>query len=98
MVTKNIQEVSGYFFFSIGIIYFLLALFVYNKVYLPKSYILFNIIDIPFAFVSLLYVSTSICLYLDKSIYKNYKILIFITACLLLGIIIYINIVLPDII
>lgn len=63
---KNLQTVSGVFFFCLGAIYFLLALVTYNQQFLPTSQILFNILDLPFALVALLYGGSSLWTALDE--------------------------------
>ena len=96
---KNLQEVAGYFFFSIGSIYFLLALFVYYQMYYPHSQIIFNVLDIPFAFVALLYGASSLSVSLEENDIhsKGAEIGIFLVAFLAFVAVLGVNILFRDI-
>jgi hypothetical protein len=97
---KNLQEVAGYYFFGLGITYFLLALFVYNKLYLPQSEVVFNVLEIPFTFVALLYGASSLCLSLEENdLYSSTAAtLVFSLAGVVLVGVISLNLFFPDVI
>lgn len=66
-LSKHIQGISGFFFFFLGGLYFCLALILNNGYSSPYLLVLFNILDVPFAIVSLLYAGSS----LKVSFYEN---------------------------
>lgn len=57
---KNLQSISGIFFFALGAVYFCLAFFLQMDWVSPNFYVAFNILDVPFAFVALIYAATTI--------------------------------------
>ncbi len=97
---KNLQTVSGYFFFGIGSAYFLLALFAYNKMFFPQSQILFNVFDLPFAFVALLYGGSSLWITLDESKIKSSfpKFILLFWGVVIFAAIVVVNFMFPDVI
>ena len=96
---KNLQEVAGYYFFSLGTSYFLIALFVYNKYALPHSQILFNVLDIPFAFIAISYGATSLIVSLEEHNIQSKIAVIAISASafMLFCAVIAVNILFPDV-
>lgn len=57
---KNLQFISGIFFFALGAVYFCIALLLQMDWVSSSFYVAFNILDVPFAFVALLYAGTTI--------------------------------------
>ncbi len=69
--TKNLNEVSFYFFFLIGLVHILSGLLLTNNYYIKTSWILNRSLDIPFLIVGLIYIYSNIKLYLINN--KSYS-------------------------
>jgi hypothetical protein len=72
--TKNLNEVSFYFFFLIGLIHILSGLLLTNNYFVKTSWIINRSLDIPFLIASLIYIYSNIKLHTlqNKSYSKQF--------------------------
>jgi hypothetical protein len=95
---KNLHDVSAIYFFLFAFIYVTLALFLRNGYYTGFSVEIMKLIDIPFAFISLLYGGTSLTLQLenDEETLSPWVIVIFAICLLLFGGVVFVNFAFPS--
>lgn len=93
MFLKNLQTVSGFFFFLLGSAYFCLALLLQNGYENPYFYVAFNTMDMPFAFVALLYAVSSMKMsFIEHDMESGFwNVFIILFAFALFSVVIYIN-------
>jgi hypothetical protein len=83
---KNLQEVSFYLFFTLGITHILSGLLLANQFYITSSWLVNRLLDIPFLITTLCYIYASLKLHLLKEkIYSHTTDLIFATVFFIIG-------------
>lgn len=95
-VLRTLRQVSLFFFFIIGVSHLLSGLFVSNNILLPASNIINRILDIPFALIGTIFGLSQAKISSDSKGLKLYYGLMVIISLLVLGLLLYINLLLPD--
>lgn len=98
---KNLHEVSAFYFFLLAFAYVLLALAYRNDMAADVSMMLMRILDMPFAFVALLYGGTTLYLQMQPGEGEQEEtspwIMVIFAACLLLfGLVVFVNFAFPS--
>ena len=98
---KNLPSVSSFYFFVFAFTYVVMVLALRNGFLADFFLAIMRILDIPFAFVSLLYAGTTLVLQInvgkDEEKALSPWVLVILTACLLLfGIVVFINFAFPS--
>lgn len=97
--TKNIHDVSANFFFLLAFTYVFAALAFRNDYMATMMVFVMRLLDIPFAFVSLLYGGTGLYLQINEEQEETgsvWNILIFAGAIILFGFVVFINFAFPS--
>lgn len=68
---RNLSEVSFYFFISIGSCQILASMFYVNELFSKPAWLLSRILDMPFLFVSLIYLTARLQSYQSQPITQN---------------------------
>lgn len=94
---KNLQIVTGVFFYLFGFVFFILALLIHNQFNGNTPLILLKTLDLPFAFIALLYGGLSLRSALGENIKSDMldAVLMFI-GVFLFALIVYLNFAFPD--
>jgi hypothetical protein len=97
--TKKIHEVSAAFFFLIAFTYVFAALAFRNDTMGSLMIFLMRILDIPFAFIGLLYGGSGLYLQINEGREEAdspWNILIFAVALILFGLVVFVNFAFPS--
>ncbi len=93
---RTLRQVSLVFFFIIGLSHILTGLLVSNNLLLPLSNTINRILDIPFALLGVIYGLSQGRIASNSPNRKYYLILISVITILVLGLLLYINLLIPD--
>lgn len=93
---RTLRQVSLIFFFIIGLSHILSGLFASNNLMLPGSNVVNRILDIPFALIGTVFGLSQARIASDDNFRKAYFTLMISISLLVLGILLYINLFLPD--
>lgn len=95
-VLRTLRQVSLVFFFLIGLSHILTGLFASNDIYLPTSNVINRVLDIPFALIGAVFGLSQARIASDSHLRKTYLALMAVILLLVLGIMLYITLFLPD--
>jgi hypothetical protein len=95
-VLRTLRQVSLIFFLLIGTSHLLSSLFVSNNILLPASNIVNRILDIPFAMIATIFGLSQAKIASNSKGLKLYYILMVVISLLVLGLLLYINLLLAD--
>jgi len=93
---KTLRQVSLIFFVILGGTHILTGLFSSQSLFLPISNIVNRILDIPFAIIATIFGLSQVRLNSESPTRKLYFILMIIISLLVLGLLLYINLLIPD--
>lgn len=86
ITAKNLQEVSFYLFFIIGIVHILSGLLLANQFYITTSWLINRLLYVPLLIVALCYIYASLKLFLIKEkLYNHTSDLLFKTVFFIIG-------------
>lgn len=95
-ILKTLRQVSLIFFFIIGSTHILTGLLSSQSLFLPLSNIVNRVLDIPFIIIATIFGLSQIRLNSENRSRKLYFILMIIISLLVLGLLLYINLLIPD--
>jgi hypothetical protein len=74
---KNLNEISFYYFFFIGLLHLISGMLYVNEYYSKTAWLINRLLDIPFLIITLTYIYSNIKLYLikEKNFNPNYDLL-----------------------
>ena len=93
---ENLKKVSLLLFIVLGLAHILSGLMMTNSYFLPLSFIVNHVLDIPFAMIALIYGLSSIRVGLKDGSHKAVNILFIVLSLLIFAGLIYINVFVPD--
>lgn len=97
---KNLHGVSGFFFFVLAMSYVVMVLALRNGFMADFFLAIMRILDIPFAFISLLYGGSTLALQInaskDEDASSPWLLIIFVACLLLLGVVVFVNFAFPS--
>jgi hypothetical protein len=93
---ENIKKVALVFFLVLGIIHIISGLMMTNGYFMPTTLIINRIMDIPFAMSALLYGISVIYTNMSEKKHKMANIAFILISVLVFGLLIYINLFIPD--
>jgi uncharacterized membrane protein len=93
---ENIKKVALIFFIVLGLADIISGLMMANGYLMPTSLIVNRILDIPFAMSALLYGLSSVYENMGEKKHKTVNIVFIILSVLVFGVLIYINLFIPD--
>jgi len=98
---KNLHGVSSFYFFVLALAYAVMVLALRNGFLADFFLAIMRILDIPFAFVSLLYAGTTLMLQInsgkdEESGMSPWVLVIFIVCLLLFGVVVFVNFAFPS--
>jgi len=96
--TENLKKVALILFIILGLGHIVTGLMTANGYFMPLSFIINHILDIPFAMMALIYGLASIRTGFKEGEHKIANILFIVLALLIFAGLIYINVFIPDII
>jgi hypothetical protein len=96
--TKDVHEISANLFFLLAFIYVVAALAFRNGYMASEAIFLMRLLDIPFAFIALLYGGTGLHLQLSegKEEESAWGIIIFAVSIILFGAVVFVNFAFPS--
>jgi len=95
-VLKTLRQISLIFFFIIGSAHLLSGLMISQNMFLPLTNIVNRVLDIPFAIIGTVFGLSQTRISSDSAFRKPFYIIMIVISLLVLGIMLYINIFLPD--
>ncbi|MCC6643491.1 hypothetical protein IT411_01970 [Candidatus Peregrinibacteria bacterium] len=95
-ILKTLRQVSLLFFFVLGSIHILSGLMSSQNLYLPLSNVVNRALDIPFAIIGTVLGLSQAKIHSDSPVKTIYLILMVVVCLLVLGLLLYINLLLPD--
>lgn len=95
-VLKTLRQISLIFFFIIGGTHILTGLFSSQSLFLPLSNIVNRVLDIPFVIIATIFGLSQVRLNSENPSRKLYFVLMIIISLLVLGLLLYINLLIPD--
>jgi uncharacterized membrane protein len=93
---ENIKKISLIFFIILGIVHIVAGMMTANNYFLPASFVINRVLDIPFAMSGLIYALSGIYVNLPENKHKIAKIAFGILSILILASLLYINLLIPD--
>jgi len=97
---KNIHNVSASFFFLLAFFYVFAALAFRNDYYASMMIFLMRLLDIPFAFIALLYGGSGLYLQINEGkdeVASAWSIIIFAFCLILFGAVVFVNFAFPSV-
>jgi hypothetical protein len=86
LIAKNLNEVSFYFFFIVGLTHIVSGLLFANQFFTPTTWLINRLLDIPFLWVTLIYLYSNAKLYLIKSNQLSHTYdLVLVTSIIMIG-------------
>ena len=95
-ILRTLRQVSLIFFFIIGGTHILTGLFISQNLFLPLSNFINKVLDIPFIMIAILFGFSQTRLTSDSPQSKAYFALILLVSLSVLGLLLYINLLIPD--
>lgn len=95
-ILKSLRQVSLLFFFVIGLVHLLSGLFASQNAFLPLANVVNRALDIPFAIIGTVLGLSQAKISSESSFKTVYLILMTLICLLVLGILLYINLFIPD--
>ncbi len=97
--TKNIHNISANFFFFLAFTYVVVALLFRNDMYVNAMIFLMRVMDMPFAFIALMYGGSGLYLQINegKEDASAWGIIIFALCLLIFGFVVFVNFAFPSV-
>ena len=97
---KNLHGVSGFVFFVLALTYVVMVLALRNGFMADFFLAIMRILDIPFAFVSLLYGGSTLAIQVNANKAEDesspWLLIIFVACLLMLGVVVFVNFAFPS--
>ncbi len=95
-ILRSLRQVSLVFFFVIGAAHLLSGLFASQNIFLPFTNIVNRALDIPFAIIGTVLGLSQAKISSESSFKTTYLVLMTLICLLVLGVLLYINLLIPD--